>query len=70
MDLIAKGTNQNIYEDNNYWVLVTEHGKVQILKTQKPYYPLSAVAKHGYTPVNISRLEELNEQLTDAVKNK
>ena len=66
MDLICRCAGQSaIYEDGDYWVTTDYDGKnpEQVLKSERPYYPLSAVTKYDADPVNIKRLEELGEKL-------
>jgi hypothetical protein len=66
LDMICgEAGDSAIYEDGDYWVATDSQGKFdkRIIKSDFPFWPLSAVTKYDMEPVNNKRLEELGEEL-------
>jgi len=62
MNILAENIDFNITEDDNNWIIVwKENGKElrRYPKKEEPMYPIAAVAKWGYTPVDTGRMNEI-----------
>jgi len=62
MNILAENSEFNIMEDDDNWIIVwKENGKElkRYSKKKEPMYPIAAVAKWGYTPVDTVRMNEL-----------
>jgi len=62
MNILAENSEFNLIEDDFNWIIVWKSDNKEYKrysKKEEPKYPIAAVAKWGYTPVDTKRMNEL-----------
>jgi len=60
--VLATNGRCNLVESNTHWIIVDKEDGHEINKCSKdrnPIFPVAAVAKWGYTPVDTKRMNEI-----------
>jgi len=62
MTILAENSEFNLTEDDNSWIILWKENNEELRRYSKkanPMYPIAAVAKWGYTPVDTVRMNEI-----------